>query len=228
MKRMRTTFAVTFTLVIGHWSLVTSATAAELSPADSAGLLQKLKEHRARFPSLTADFAEEKTTHLLTKPLIAQGTIAFQTPTKFRRELKGSTPSITVTDGAKLWIYYPSFKTAELYTLGQRQFFDDSIAALTAGMNFERIADYYRYRAFRESEGYRLALTPKSSGLKRMVKELVVWVDDDFKIQKTEARLPKDDRVVTTYRNQRPTPLPASTFEFTPPSGTEISQPLGK
>jgi len=66
------------------------------------------------------------------------------------------------------------------------------------------------------------------SEFKRMVKELVVWVDDDFKIQKTEARLPKDDRVVTTYRNQRPTPLPASTFEFTPPSGTEISQPLGK
>jgi outer membrane lipoprotein-sorting protein len=133
-----------------------------------------------------------------------------------------------VTDGAKLWIYYPSFKTAELYTLGQRQFFDDSIAALTAGMNFEHIADYYRYHAFRDGEGYRLALTPKSSGLKRLVKELVVWVDDDFKIQKTEARLPKDDRVITTYRNQRPTPLPASTFEFTPPSGTEISQPLGK
>ena len=95
-------------------------------------------------------------------------------------------------------------------------------------MNFERIADYYRYRAFREGEGYRLALSPKSSGLKRMVKELIVWVDDDFKIQKTEARLPKEDRIVTTYRNQRPTPLPASTFEFTPPSGTEISQPLGK
>jgi len=225
--RMRKTFAVIFTLVIGHWSLVISS-AAELSPTDTAGLLQKLKEHRAKFPSLTADFAEEKTTHLLTKPLVAQGTIAFQTPNKFRRELKGNTPSITVTDGAKLWIYYPSFKTAELYTLGQRQFFDDSIAALTAGLNFERIADYYRYRAFREGEGYRLALTPKSSGLKRMVKELVVWVDDDFKIQKTEARLPKDDRVATTYRNQRPTPLPASTFEFTPPSGAEISQPLGK
>jgi len=221
------TFAVIFTLVIVHWSLVISS-AAELSPTDTAVLLQKLKEHRAKFPSLTADFTEEKTTHLLTKPLVAQGTIAFQTPNKFRRELKGNTPSITVTDGAKLWIYYPSFKTAELYTLGQRQFFDDSIAALIAGLHFERIADYYRYRAFREGEGYRLALTPKSGGLKRMVKELVVWVDDDFKIQKTEARLPKDDRVATTYRNQRPTPLPTSTFEFTPPSGTEISQPLGK
>ena len=164
MKWMRMTFAVIFTLVIVHWSLVISS-AAELSPTDTAVLLQKLKEHRAKFPSLTADFTEEKTTHLLTKPLVAQGTIAFQTPNKFRRELKGNTPSITVTDGAKLWIYYPSFKTAELYTLGQRQFFDDSIAALIAGLHFERIADYYRYRAFREGEGYRLALTPKSSGL---------------------------------------------------------------
>ena len=190
--------------------------------------MERLQAHRAKFPALTADFTEEKTTHLLNKPLISQGAIAFQTPNKFRRDIKGSSPSVTVSNGEKLWIYYPNFKEAELYTLGQRQFFDDSIAALTAGLNFDHVGDFYRYRAFRETDGYRVALSPKSGGLKRMVKELAVWVDDDFKIQKTEATLPKDDRVVTTYRNQRPTPLAASTFDFTPPADAHISQPLGK
>ena len=204
------------------------ANAAELSPADTTALLEKLQEHRAKFPSLTADFTEEKTTHLLNKPLTGSGTISFQKPNKFRRELKGSNPSVTVSNGEKLWIYYPNFKEAELYTLGQRQFFDDSIAALTAGLNFDRVGEFYRFRAFREAHGYRLALTPRSGGLKRMVKELAVWVDDDFKIEKTEATLPKDDRVVTTYRNQKPTPLPAGTFDFTPPTDAHISQPLGK
>ena len=202
--------------------------AAELPLAESAALLEKLQGHRAKFPSLTADFTEEKTTHLLNKPLIGNGTIAFQIPNKFRRELKGSNPSTTVSNGEKLWIYYPNFKEAELYILGQRQFFDDSIAALTAGLNFDRVSDFYRFRAFREEHGYRLALTPKSGGLKRMVKELAVWVDDDFKIEKTEATLPKDDRIVTTYRNQKPTPVPATTFDFTPPADAHISQPLGK
>jgi outer membrane lipoprotein-sorting protein len=61
-----------------------------------------------------------------------------------------------------------------------------------------------------------------------MLRELSVWVDDEFKIQRTEATLPKSDHITTTYRNQRPAPLPASTFEFTPPADAHVSQPLGK
>ncbi len=207
---------------------LTFTRAADLPPAETRTLMKNLQEHRAKFPSLTADFTEEKTTHLLTKPLISEGTIAFQVPGKFRREVKGSSPSLTVSDGVKLWIYYSAFKEAELYTLGQRQFFDDSIAALTAGLNFQNVEKFYTYTAARESDGYRLALTPRSGGLRRMVKELAVFVDADFKIQRTEATLPKGDRVVTSYKNQRPTPLPASTFDFTPPADAHISQPLGK
>ena len=129
-----------------------SLSAAELPSAESAALLEKLQQHRAKFPALTADFTEEKTTHLLNKPLTGNGTIAFQTPNKFRRELKGANPSVTVSNVEKLWIYYPNFKEAELYTLGQRQFFDDSIAALTAGLNFDHVGEFYRYRAFREND----------------------------------------------------------------------------
>jgi chaperone LolA len=219
---------MTKTAAVLFLALAGAASAAELSPNETAALLKNLQEHRAKFPSLTADFTEEKTTHLLNKPLSSRGTIAFQSPNKFRRELKGNNPSLTVSNGEKLWIYYPNFKEAELYTLGQRQFFDDSIAALTAGLNFDHLADYYRYAGFREADGFRLVLTPKSSGLKRMVRQLTVWVDAEYKIEKTEATLPKEDRVVTTYKNQRPTPVPATTFDFTPPADAHISQPLGK
>ena len=206
----------------------TAARAADLPSAETQTLMKNLQEHRAKFPSLTAEFTEEKTTHLLTKPLVSEGVISFQVPNKFRREVKGSSPSLTVSDGAKLWIYYPAFKEAELYTLGQRQFFDDSIAALTAGLNFQHVEQFYTYTATREADGYRLALIPRSNGMRRMVKELAVFVDNDFKIQRTEATLPKGDRVITTYKNQRPAPIPAGTFEFNPPADAHISQPLGK
>jgi outer membrane lipoprotein-sorting protein len=202
--------------------------AAELTAPETQTLLKTLEEHRAKSPSLTADFVEEKTTHLLTKPLTSVGTIAFQTPNKFRREVTGQSPSLTVCNGQKLWIYYPSFKEAELYTLGQKAFFDDSIAALTAGLNFQNIEKFFTCKATRESTGYRIELIPRSSGLKRMVKELAVWVNDDAKIQRTETTLPKGDRVVTTYKNQHSTPLPTSTFDFTPPTDAHVSQPLGK
>ncbi len=202
--------------------------AAELSSSDAQALLQSLAQHRAKFPSFTADFLEEKTTRLLTKPLTSSGTIAFQTPNQFRREVTGKNPSLTVCNGEKLWIYYPGFQEAELYTLGQKAFFDDSIAALTAGLNFQRIEKFFTYRATPEPGGHRILLLPRSSGLKRLLKELTVWFDDDLRIQRTEATLPKGDRVVTTYKNQRFTSVPAKTFDFTPPAGANISQPLGQ
>jgi chaperone LolA len=202
--------------------------AAELSPAETAQLLARLQEHRAKYPSLTADFIEEKTTHLLQKPLVSQGTLSFQIPNKFRRELRGSNPSIMVSNGQKVWIYYPNFKEAELYLLGQRPFFDDAIEALTAGLNFQHVAEFYRYTVTSEGDGYRLVLIPKSGGLRRILKELSVSVDATYKIDRTVAVLPKGDQVVTNYRNQKPTPLPASTFDYTPPTEAHISQPLSK
>src|SRR5262249_23551731 len=147
---------------------------------------------------------------------------------KFRRELRGSNPSIMVSNGQKVWIYYPNFKEAELYPLGQRQFFDDAIEALTAGLNFQHVAEYYRYSASSETDGYRLVLIPKSGGLKRIVKELTVYVDSAYKIERTITVLPKGDQVITNYRNQRPTALSPAVFDYTPPADAHVSQPLGK
>ena len=206
-----------------------SVRAADLTPAETQALMKNLQEHRAKFPSLSADFVEERTTHLLNKPLLSEGNIAFQVPNKFRREVKGSSPSLTVSNGQKLWIYYPTFKEAELYTLGQKAFFDDSIAALTAGLNFQRVDQFYSIKATHEEHGYRIELTPRGPGLRRMIKELTVWVGEDYKIDRSEmTTLPKGDRIVTTYKNQRPTPLSPSIFDFTPPAEAHVSQPLGK
>lgn len=162
------------------------------------------------------------------KPLNTGGTIAFTAPNLFRRELRGSSPSTTVSDGKELWIYYPNFKEAERYTLGERAFFDDSIAALTAGLNFTNLDQFYRYDAFKEDKGYRIVLRPKTGGLKRLLKQLTVWITDDFMITRTETISPKDDRIVTNYRNQKAEAVPASTFNFKPPADTKISTPLGK
>lgn len=202
--------------------------AAELSKSETARFLDDLKAHRTKNPSLTAEFTEEKTTRLLNQPLVTSGTLSFQVPNKFRREIKGKNGSLTVSNGQKLWIYYPNFKEVELYQLGQRPFFDDSIAALTAGLNVQNIAEFYSYKVHGEGDGYRIALTPKSGALKRMLKELTVWLGKDFEIRKTEALLPKGDRMVTAYRAQRATPLPGSTFDFNPPADANVSQPLGK
>ena len=209
-------------------SAALASSAAELSSGEAAAVLKRLQELRAKEPSLTADFSEEKASRLLAKPLVTRGSISFQAPNLFRREVKGSNPSLTISNGRQLWIYYPNFKEAELYVLGQRSFFDESIAALTAGLNFHNVEEHYAIKVFREPPGYRFVLTPKSSTVRRMVRQLQVFLDDDFRIQRTDAALSKNDRLITTYNNVRRANLPASAFEFTPPPGVRVTQPLGK
>lgn len=200
----------------------------ELDAGESVALLKHLQELREKQPGAQADFVEEKATHLLTKPLTSSGTVSFEAPDKFRREVKGGNSSLTVSDGKTMWVYYPNFKEAERYTIGQRTFFDDSLAALTAGLNFGHIDEYYHFRAYRESNGFRFELTPKRPNLKRILESLVVWMDNDYKVQRTELLLPKGDHLVTNYKNVRRLSLPPSTFEFTPPADAHISYPLGK
>ena len=200
----------------------------KLTPAEEKDLLAKLHGQRVQFPALTAEFTEERTTRLLSKPLTGTGTIAFQAPNKFRRELKGQSPSLTVCNGSELWIHYPKFQEAEHYTLGKRQFFDDSLAALTAGLNFQNVEKFFRVSPSREGAGYKIILTPKSGSLRQILTSLTVWLNADAIIEKTDAILPKGDRVATTYRNVRAAKQSGAKFDFTPPADTNVSTPLDK
>ena len=200
-----------------------------LTPPERTALLARLQALHEKSPCFAAAFSEQRTSRLLKKPLTSTGTIAFQIPNKFRRELSGSNPSLTVSNGRELWIYYPNFKEAEQYTLGKRAIFDDALAALTAGLNFARVEEFYQLEITpEEGGGYRVLLTPHRSNLKRIVAQLVVILDKALDVSRTELTLPKGDQVVTTYTAARRDPIPASTFEFVPPPGANVSRPLGK
>ena len=205
------------------------ARAGELSPAETVGLFKQLQELRDKQPGAEADFTEEKTSHLVLKPLVSEGSVAFEVPDKFRRDVKGASPSLSVSDGKTMWVYYPNFKEAEHYTIGQRSLLNDSLSALTAGLNFEHIEEFYNFHAFREAEGYQFQLSPKRPDLKRLLDHVIIWLDNEFKIRKVELFQQNGDHVVTVYKNvRRLASLPASTFEFTPPPDVHVSYPLGK
>jgi outer membrane lipoprotein-sorting protein len=208
--------------------LCSFALSADSPQAAQEALLAKLREQRAQFPAMTADFTEDRVTRLLNKPIRSSGTMAFQAPNKFRRELKGTSPSLTVCNGEELWIYYPNFKEAEHYTLGQKQFFDDSLAALTAGLNFQDVERFFRVSPSRDGDGHRILLTPKSTGLRRLLTSLTVHLNGEGIVEKTEALLPKGDRVTTTYKNVRFAKKVDAGFDFKPPADANVSSPLGK
>jgi outer membrane lipoprotein carrier protein len=204
------------------------AHAQTMSPGDIKSLLARIRDQRAASPNMQADFAEQRKIHLLDDPITSSGKVWFQAPNKFRLERKGNSPSVTVSDGALMWIYYPKFKSAERYSLGKRSPLDAAIAAITTALNLQDVENSFHIAAAKTANGYDLELTPRNPSMKRIFQKLDLRLNNDLFAERTEMIQPNGDRIVTVYTNPAHAVLPESTFEFNPPAGTDISTPLGK
>ena len=205
-------------------ALTCIANSAPLSETDLKSLLAGIRQNR----TTQADFQEQRMIRLMKKPILSSGKVWFQPPNKFRREVKGSSPSLTVSDGRQLWIYYPNFKSAERYPLGKGSPLDSTVAAINSSLNLEDVENTFQISATKSDHGYELALLPRAASMKRVFQKLDLRINDQLRVERTDMLLPNGDRIVTTYSNQTRASVPASMFELTPPPGTEISTPLGQ
>ena len=205
-------------------SLTSFGKTAPLSEADLKNLLAGIRQNR----STQADFQEERVIRLMKKPILSSGEVWFQPPNKFRREVKGNSPSVTVSDGRDLWIYYPNFKSAERYPLGKGSPLDATVAAINSALNLENVETSFNISATKSDTGHELALLPRTAAMKRVFQKLDLRINNEFRVERTDMLLPNSDRIVTTYSNQTRAPIPSSAFEFKPPAGTEVTTPLGQ
>jgi outer membrane lipoprotein carrier protein len=206
------------------FALMSVTKSAPLSEADLKNLLAAIRQNR----TTQADFQERRVIRLMKNPILSSGTVWFQPPNKFRREVKGNSPSITVSDGRDLWIYYPNFKSAERYPLGKGSPLDATVAAINSALNLENVETSFNVTATKTENGNDLQLLPRTAAMKRVFQKLDLRINSEFRVERTDMLLPNDDRIVTTYSNQTRAPIPPSTFEFKPPAGTEVTTPLGQ
>src|SRR3954447_12011704 len=205
--------------------VLTSVTkSAPVSDSELKNLLAAIRQNR----TTQADFQEERVIRLMKKPITSSGRIWFQPPNKFRREVKGNSPSITVSDGRELWIFYPNFKSAERYPLGKGSPLDATVAAINSALNLENVETSFNISATKSDTGHELALLPRTAAMKRVFQKLDLRINSEFRVERTDMLLPDGDRIVTTYSNQTRGAIPSSTFEFKPPPGTEVTTPLGQ
>jgi len=205
-----------------------TASAQPLSPADVKNLLARIHDLNATSPNLRMDFQEQRIVHLMNKPIAYSGKIWFQAPNKFRREVRGNSPSVNISDGQQLWIYYPNFKSAERYLLGKHSPADAAIAGINTALNLEGVEATFQISGNKIDNHYELQLLPRSPSMKRIFQKFDLRINQDLFVERTEILQPNGDRIVTTYSNQSRAPIPHSTFEFTPPPGTEVTTPLGR
>src|SRR5881398_2677966 len=205
-------------------ALTCIANSTPLSEGDLKNLLAGIRQNR----TTQADFQEQRMIRLMKKPILSSGKVWFQPPNKFRREVKGNSPSLTVSDGRQLWIYYPNFKSAERYPLGKGSPLDSTVAAINSALNLENIENTFQINATKTDKGHELALLPRTASMKRVFQKLDLHINENLRVERTDMLLPNGDRIVTMYSNQTRAPVAASTFEFKPPAGTEVSTPLGQ
>lgn len=210
------------------FGLISFGQSQQLAPTDIKNLLGRIREHRASAPDVHASFQEQKTIHLLNKPIVSTGKIWFHAPNKFRREVTGNSPSVTVSNGRDLWIYYPNFKSAEHYALGKRSPVDAVIAAINTALNLENVENTFQISASKAGNGYELRLLPRTPSTQRMFQRFDLWLNSDFAVEKTDMVQGGGDQIVTVYSNQTHAVIPESTFEFKPPAGVETTNPLGR
>src|SRR6266481_651225 len=205
-------------------ALTSIAGVAPISEAELKNVLAEIRQNR----TTQADFQEERVIRLMKNPVLSSGAVWFQPPNKFRREVKGNSPSVSVSDGRDLWIYYPHFKSAERYPLGKGSPLDATVAAINSALNLENIENTFQITAIKSDKGYELTLLPRTGSMKRVFQKLDLHINENLRVERTDMLLPNGDRIVTTYSNQTRAPVAASSFEFKPPSGTEVTTPLGQ
>ena len=223
-RRARPTILAALFLLI----LFAPVRAEPLSQSQIIDLLARIRAARATAPSVEADFREEKTLRLLNKPVVSSGKMWFQAPDKFRREVRGTAPSLTVSNGRELWIYYPNFKSAEHYSLGKRSPVDAAIATINTALNLDNVENTFSISGAKIDNHYELALSPRALGMKRLFERFNLRLNQDLFAERSEMVQPNGERMITIYSNQSRAPLPLSMFDFTPPTGTEITTPLGR
>jgi outer membrane lipoprotein-sorting protein len=203
------------------------ASAAPMTSDEINDLVKKLESHYENRISLQANFREERHMSILKEALVNQGKLWYTPPDKFRREIEGAQPSTTVIDGKQMMIYYPNLKTAERYNLDRRPELKNSIQAITAGLNFQRLGDYYNIEGTKEGKVYHVTLTPKTASIRKMVKTVTITVQQDLTPEAVDLETARGEKVNITYSNVKRDSVSDSTYQFNPPAGTNITTPFG-
>lgn len=172
------------------------------------------------------DFRESKTLRLLKEPILSEGQLTVAPPGKFRRVVTRPNASLAVSNGQTLWLYYPNFAEAEKYDLTRNSPIAKMIEAISASFDRKQLMGLFEIQGTREKTGYSLSLHPKKGALRRNLVELRIHLSPDSKLTETEMLMKDGSRTLTSYRNEQEIhPAPAF-FDFQPPAGVKVSEPL--
>lgn len=222
---MKTLLVVSLLFCSFVWSACAAERGQELSPTEATAYLEKLTGARKQHGAFQVDFQETRRSLLMREPVLSSGVLSVHPDGRFRLEVPGK--SIMVNDGEFLWIYYPVFSEVEKYSLSAAGPAAETVAGMTSGLTLQGLQKQFRVQVFTRGDEKTLILIPKSSRLRRVMRELVIAIGPDDQAQKIEWTSAKDEVTTLELSGERPVAQDSEFFQFRPMEGTRVVSPLG-
>ena len=200
--------------------------------SDLPALWQFFDAAQSRVTNLVANITQTKTLKVFQQPIVSEAKLWFHRPNLFRWEVVKPVPSLTISDGKWLWMYYPEFQQAERYLMNDPRLGSSPFRALSAslGGNPASLTNSCDVTVLTSAQFYRMDVAPRDPKERQFLSRLVLDFDrKTLLVARTGMESPNGDRTENEYKDSNINqPLDDALFHFVPPSNVKVVSPFGK
>lgn len=182
-----------------------------------AGAIDQLHQFLTGTRTLKAEFSQLVSAKSGRKPQQSSGLVAIARPGKLRWEILKPYPQLVVGDGEKIWIHDPELQQVTVRKAGQA--IGGSPAALLSGSN--DLEKNFTLTEAGETDGLLWVDAVPKSGDSGFEKVRLGFAGGDLKAMELHDSFGQTTLIRFTRIERNPA-LPAATFKFTPPAGTDV------
>ncbi|MCZ6778888.1 MAG: outer membrane lipoprotein carrier protein LolA [Acidobacteriota bacterium] len=203
-------------------SLLTLAAGSGSARGATEGWLQRLQDKLDSLQTFRATFVQEYEPRAFSRRQRESGTVHFQKPGKMRWDYESPETKLALSDGQRVWIYYPQERRADVGLLDQ---LGDSSPAVQILMGRWRLRERFRVQSLeRKGSEVTLNLVPREQ--EAAVKAVRITVrEPDLALTVLEAEEPGGNVLRYRFEDwQEGIETSADFFLFTPPPGTRVQE----
>ena len=182
--------------------------------------------------TLRAKIVQQKSLSMLLSPVVSEGEFLYKKGAKFVWHYLPPDESVTVSDGSRVWLYYPAFSRAELYDL--KRFKKKSRLFDKLCLGFERplcdLSDSFFIDLICSDEStFEVSLKPKDEGMGRLIREFYIRIDrvTGLPVQFRSFEKGGDETTISLHDVKVNEPLDDKLFVFVPPPGVVVVEAQG-
>jgi len=192
-------------------------------------LLEGTRAKIENLKSVKAEFTQEKHLSMLTAPVVSSGEFIYKAGRRFVWHYLPPDESFTISDGTRIWLYFPALAQAEVYDT--EKFKTRSRAFEKLCLGFERplcdLADVFSIELIAETEAdFEVLLKPREEVMARLIAELRILISRETGLPlRFDSLEPNGDKTTIHFRKTVLNPnLADSFFVFSPPEGVSVDE----